>query len=162
MSVAVLSLGTNVGDRAANINAMQEAVAKLSKTPVICSPLYESEALDVKSPQENYYNKIIRIETDESPEYLLGMTQVIEVKLGRGTKWDKAPRTADIDILLFGGLRKFTPELTLPHPRMFFRRFAIEGVKAVASDLQNPLTGELFANYSISEEILSQKMKIIS
>jgi len=63
--------------------------------------------------------------------------------------------------LLFDGVSIDTPELTIPHPRMFFRKFAIEGVKAVAPDLLNPWTGELFANYGISDEISAQKMKII-
>ena len=161
MSVVILSIGSNVGDKRANIKAMEEAVAKLSNAPIICSPLYETEALDVKEPQENYYNKVIRIETDESPEHILGMTQIIEAKLGRDEKWTKLPRTADIDILLFDKLLKLNPELTIPHPRMFFRRFAIEGVKAVAPDLLNPLTGEFFGKYKISEDVLRQDLKII-
>jgi len=161
MSVAVLSLGSNVADRAANMAAMQEEIQKISKTQIICSPLYESEAVDVAQKQENYYNKIIRIETDETPQSLLEITQKIEAKLGRTSKGDKLPRSADIDILLFDGETISTEKLTIPHPRMFFRKFAIEGVKFVGADLINPFSGELLANYRVPKEILSQKVKII-
>lgn len=161
MSVVILSLGSNVGDKPANIKAMENAVAKLSKIPIISSPLYESEAVDISGKQESYYNKIIRMETDETPEDFLKITQEIEFSLGRRQKWQKLPRTADIDILLFGNIQKITPELTIPHPRMFFRKFAIEGVKVVAFDLKNPFTGEFFADYSISEDVLAQKVRII-
>lgn len=161
MSIVILSLGTNVGNKPANIKSMEEELAKLSKKPIICSPLYESAAVDVKDKQENYYNKIVRIETDESPEKLLEITQKIEKMLGRDKKWEKAPRTADIDILLFENIQKSTPELTIPHPRMFFRRFAIEGLKTIAPDLTNPFTGELFADLEVAEDVLLQKVKII-
>jgi 2-amino-4-hydroxy-6-hydroxymethyldihydropteridine diphosphokinase len=140
---------------------MQNSLEKLSKTKIICSLLYESEAVDVEEKQENYYNKIIRIETDETPESLLEITQKIETELGRRNKGRKIARTADIDILLFDDKIINGENLTIPHPRMFFRRFAIEGVKSVAADFMNPFTKKLFANYGLSEEILSQNLKII-
>jgi len=161
MNAAVLSLGSNVADKAANMAAMQEEIQKISKMLIFCSPLYESEAVDVAQKQENYYNKIIRIETDETPESLLEITQKIEIKLGRTSKGGKLPRTADVDILLFGDKIISTAKLTIPHPRMFFRRFALEGVKFVGSDLINPFSGELFADYRVPKEILLQKVKII-
>ncbi|MCL2844123.1 MAG: 2-amino-4-hydroxy-6-hydroxymethyldihydropteridine diphosphokinase [Chitinivibrionia bacterium] len=161
MSVAVLSLGTNVGDRAANIKLMEEELQKISTKPIICSPLYESAPVDVKDVQQNYYNKTVRIETEFSPTALLEETQKIEKKLGRKSKNDKAPRTADIDILLFDEITLDLPELSIPHPRMFFRKFAIEGVKSVAADLKNPLTGEKFGNYCVCKEVLRQKTMII-
>jgi 2-amino-4-hydroxy-6-hydroxymethyldihydropteridine diphosphokinase len=161
MSVAVLSLGSNVADRAANMAAMQEEIQKISITRIICSPLYESEAVDVAQKQENYYNKIIRIETNETPQSLLDITQKIETKLGRTSKSSKLPRTADIDILLFGCEIILTEKLTIPHPRMFFRKFAVEGIKFVGADLINPFSGELFADYRVPKEILLQKVKII-
>jgi len=158
MSIAILSLGTNIGDRAANIKYMEEELQKISKTSVVCSPIYESKPVDVKNLQDNYYNKTVRIETDFLPRALLEITQSIEKKLGRKSKNDKAPRTADIDILLYDEIVVDLPELTVPHPRMFFRKFAIEGVKAVAGDLKNPLTGEKFADYCVCEEVLRQKI----
>jgi 2-amino-4-hydroxy-6-hydroxymethyldihydropteridine diphosphokinase len=161
MSIAILSLGTNVGDRAANIKLMEEELQKISKTPIKFSPLYESAPVDVNDAQKNYYNKAVRIETDLSPKELLEITQKIEKKLGRKSKNDKAPRTADIDILLFDEITVNLPELTIPHPRMFFRKFAIEGVKSVAADLKNPLTGNFFANYSVCKEVLRQKITLI-
>ncbi|MCL1945836.1 MAG: 2-amino-4-hydroxy-6-hydroxymethyldihydropteridine diphosphokinase [Chitinivibrionia bacterium] len=161
MSFAVLCLGTNVGDKLANIKAMRDELQKISKIPLICSPVYESAAVDVKIAQENYFNQTILIETDETPEELLKITQNIEKKLGRKSKNDKSPRTADIDILLFDEIIKKTPALTIPHPRLFFRKFAIEGVKSLNTNLLNPFTGEKFANYRVSKEILRQKIKII-
>jgi len=161
MSVAVLSLGTNVGDKAANIKFMEEELQKISKKPIVCSPLYESAPVDVKDLQENYYNKTVRIETDLSPKALLEITQKIEKNLGRKSKNDKSPRTADIDILLFDEIAIDLPELTIPHPRMFFRKFAIEGVKAVASDLKDPLTGKSFADYCVCKDVFLQKTMII-
>jgi len=161
LSVAILSLGTNLGDRAANIKAMEEALEKISSSPIISSPLYESAPIDVNGKQENYYNKTLRINTDLSPAALLEITQEIEKKLGRKSKNDKTSRSADIDILLFDEKQINSPELCVPHPRMFFRKFAIEGVKAVASDLKNPLSGQKFADYRINDEVLAQKTAII-
>ena len=161
MSSAVLCLGTNIGDRTANIKAMRDELQKISESPLICSPVYESAAVDVKEPQESYFNQTVLIKTDETPEALLEITQNIEKKLGRKSKNDKSPRTADIDILLFDEIIKRTPELTVPHPRLFFRKFAIEGVKSLGGNLLNPFTGENFANYRVCEEILRQETKII-
>ena len=161
MSTAILSLGSNLGDRYANITAMKEALEKISTKRIACSPLYETVALEVKEKQRDYYNLTVRIETDETPLSLLKKTQNIEKELGRNSKGEKLSRTADIDILLFDNLVIDLPELTVPHPRMFFRKFAIEGVKAVAGDFVNPLTGKKFANYGVCGEILQQETRII-
>ncbi|MDR0303630.1 MAG: 2-amino-4-hydroxy-6-hydroxymethyldihydropteridine diphosphokinase [Chitinispirillales bacterium] len=161
MSVVILSLGSNIANKSENINAMQNALEKLSETKIISSPLYESEAVDVSEPQENYYNKIIRMETNKTPKSILEITKKIEKKLGRKNKGQKLARTADIDILLFDDEIINEKELVIPHPRMFFRRFAMEGVKSVAPDLTNPFTKKLFAYYDISKEILPQNIKII-
>ena len=161
MSVVVLSLGSNAGNRLQNINAMQNALKELSKTNIVCSPLYESAPVDVNDTQENYYNKIIRIETDESPQSLLEITQKIEIELGRKNKGEKLARTADIDILLFDNKIINEKNLVIPHPRLFFRKFAVDGIKSVAADLINPITKKPFINYCLSEDILSQNVKII-
>ena len=161
MSVAVLSLGSNIGDRLGNITAMQNALEKVSRTEIISSPLYESSPLEVKEEQENYYNKVVKIETDETAFALLEITQNIERELGRENKGQKLARTADIDILLFDDRIISEKELTVPHPRLFFRRFVLEGVKSVAADMLNPLSGEFFADYCIPKEIFLQNLRIM-
>ena len=169
MSVVILSLGTNVGDRAKFMTDIESALQKLSKTPLIKSPLYETEALGVKGQQENYYNRVVRMQTDLEPMDLLQKTQEIEQELGRLSKNDLAPRTADIDILLFENIVVDLPNLKIPHPRIFLRKFVIEGIKVIAGEFVLPKIADdfvkkgakTFADYEPNEEVLSQNMKVL-
>jgi 2-amino-4-hydroxy-6-hydroxymethyldihydropteridine diphosphokinase len=134
MTTAYLSLGSNIGDREANLRA---ALDRLQPTRV--SPIYETEPVDYTN-QSWFLNLAAEIQTDLLPRQLLTLTQRIERELGRIRTIAKGPRTLDIDILLFGGVTMHTRELEIPHPRMAERRFVLRPLADIAADVRHPLT----------------------
>lgn len=144
-----LSLGSNLGERADNL---QKAVLGLEREQVQIlkrSSLYETEPQDV-ADQPWFLNMVVEGETRLFPLQLLSALQRIERGLGRvrgaGTV-RRGPRTVDIDILLFGQVQMEAPTLTIPHARMFERRFVLEPLLEIAPDLRHPLTKELLSRY---------------
>ena len=135
MKLLYLSLGSNVGDREANLRA---AVERLGAARV--SPIYETEPVDYVN-QAWFLNLVAEVETDLFPRQALAWTQRIERELGRVRTVPKGPRTIDIDILLFGGVLMRTKELEIPHPRMAERRFVLQPLADLAPDLRHPATG---------------------
>jgi 2-amino-4-hydroxy-6-hydroxymethyldihydropteridine diphosphokinase len=141
VKVAYLSLGSNLGDRAAQID---RAIAALEAAGVRVkrrSLLYETEPVGVAT-RNWFLNCVIEIETELLPLRLLHLTQRIERELGRRPHFSPAPvnRPIDIDILLFGNSRIETAELTLPHPRLAERRFVLAPLCELAPDLRHTLT----------------------
>jgi 2-amino-4-hydroxy-6-hydroxymethyldihydropteridine diphosphokinase len=134
LSTAYLSLGSNIGDREANLRA---ALDRLHPTRV--SPIYETEPVDYTA-QAWFLNLAVKIQTDLFPRQLLSLTQRIERELGRIRTVAKGPRTLDIDILLFGKTVMRTKELEIPHPRMTERRFVLRPLADIAPDLRHPIT----------------------
>jgi 2-amino-4-hydroxy-6-hydroxymethyldihydropteridine diphosphokinase len=129
-----LSLGSNIGDREANLRAAIE------RLPVLrVSPVYETEPVDY-TDQPWFLNQVAEIETDLPPRDLLKLTSRIEHDLGRVRAVPKGPRTIDIDILLYGDLGLKTPDLQIPHPRMADRRFVLAPLADLAPDIQHPVT----------------------
>ena len=122
---AVLGLGSNAGERRV---ALAGAVDALKAHPdieiIAASPLYESEPWGMTS-QQDFLNAAVRVATSLSPADLLAAILVIEVSLGRvrGKKW--GPRSIDIDILVFGDEAIDIPGLTIPHPHLTERAFAL-------------------------------------
>ena len=134
MKTAYLSLGSNIGDREANLRA---AIDRLR--PARVSPIYETEPVDF-TEQAWFLNAAAEIQTDLMPRQLLALTQRIERELGRVRTVAKGPRTIDIDILLFGSTVMRTKELEIPHPRMTERRFVLQPLADLAPDLRHPET----------------------
>jgi 2-amino-4-hydroxy-6-hydroxymethyldihydropteridine diphosphokinase len=134
MKRVYLSLGSNIGDREANLLA---AIARLD--PLRVSPIYETEPVDV-TDQPWFLNVVIELETGLFPRQFLAQTQRIERELGRVRAAPKGPRTIDIDILLFGDVVMRTTELTIPHPRMAERRFVLQPLADMAPELRHPVT----------------------
>jgi 2-amino-4-hydroxy-6-hydroxymethyldihydropteridine diphosphokinase len=132
---AYLSLGSNLGDREANL---REALDRLKPTRV--SPIYETAPVDYTN-QGWFLNLVAEVETDRFPRQALAWTQRIERELGRVRTVPKGPRTIDIDILLFGDVVMRTPDLEIPHPRMAERRFVLQPLADLAPDLCHPITG---------------------
>src|SRR5215467_711561 len=120
-----LSLGANLGDRAATLRYALEGLRSLG-TPTARSSFYETEPVEVAEQQPWYVNCVVAIETELAPEQLLARTQELERALGRERSVRNAPRTLDIDILLFGDAVMKTPSLTIPHPGLERRRFVLE------------------------------------
>jgi len=122
---AFLSLGANLGERAAALRAARAALAALPGTQLLaCSRLYETEPQDLAG-QPPFLNQVVCLETTLSPEELLSAAQGIEDAAGRVRDVRFGPRTLDVDILLFQGVESDRPELTLPHPRLWQRAFVL-------------------------------------
>jgi 2-amino-4-hydroxy-6-hydroxymethyldihydropteridine diphosphokinase len=144
-----LSLGSNVGGRAANLAAAIERLRALGEiTAVSC--LYETEPLEFRS-QPWFLNCAVALETELMPRQLLGRTQRIEQDMGRRRAASprpagrasalsrKGPRPIDIDILLFGRAVLDTAALVIPHPAMHRRRFVLEPLAEIAPGVRHPV-----------------------
>lgn len=122
---AYLGLGSNLGDRAANLWEATRRLGELRGCTVErCSRLYETAPV---GPQEQpwFLNAVLRVQTSLSPHDLLRAAKQIEREIGRvpGERW--GPRLIDIDVLLFGEKRIASAELTVPHPELWRRRFVL-------------------------------------
>jgi 2-amino-4-hydroxy-6-hydroxymethyldihydropteridine diphosphokinase len=137
----ILCLGANLGDRASFMRKMENEVARILLPPITSSRLMETEPLGVTAGQEWYYNRLLQGWYAGSPLELLDSCQVIEKRLGREQQGKNAPRTADIDILLFGEVLINEVRLIIPHPRIGERRFCIEGLVEIAPDRIVPGSG---------------------
>jgi 2-amino-4-hydroxy-6-hydroxymethyldihydropteridine diphosphokinase len=136
--VVYLSLGSNVGDRAANLRT---AIAKLSElgSVIAVSSFYETEPVET-SPQPWFLNCAVKLDTEKMPRQLIAAILNLEQAMGRQRRKEKAPRAIDIDILLFGSSIVELPSLTIPHPRMHERRFVLEPLAEIAPDARHPVS----------------------
>ena len=139
---AVLSLGSNLGDRRANLLAARVALAALPDTHVVaCAPIYETEPVGAPAGEETrlYLNTVLVLESALVPEALSTAMHAIEARLGRVRGPERhAPRPIDIDLVAFGDLRRNTPSLRLPHPEAAHRRFVLQPLADVRPDLLLP------------------------
>jgi 2-amino-4-hydroxy-6-hydroxymethyldihydropteridine diphosphokinase len=136
LKTAYLSVGSNLGDREANLRAAAERLDARR-----LSPVYETEPVDLKD-QPWFLNQVVEIETELMPRQLLALSQRIERELGRVRTVSKGPRTIDVDILLFGAVVMHTRELEIPHPRFAERRFVLVPLADLAPGLRHPVTGQ--------------------
>jgi 2-amino-4-hydroxy-6-hydroxymethyldihydropteridine diphosphokinase len=137
MSTVYLSLGSNIGDREANLRA---AIAALSPADVHIrrvSSLYETEPVDYLD-QPWFLNCVVQAETELEPLALLQVLHSIESQLGSKKAFSKGPRKIDLDILLYGDESIDTRDLQIPHPRMLLRRFVLAPLAELAPTLQHP------------------------
>lgn len=149
MKTVYLGLGSNLGDRAANL---AEAIRRLESAGLRitrASAVYETEPRDVTS-QPWFLNQVLEAATDLFPRQVLSRTLKIEREMGRKRLVPKGPRTIDIDILFFGDSVIHAAGLEIPHPRIAERRFVLEPLAELAPDLRHPLT-----NFSIREMLSS-------
>jgi 2-amino-4-hydroxy-6-hydroxymethyldihydropteridine diphosphokinase len=132
-----LSLGSNLGDRAANLN---DAIARLKKIGDIlaASSYYETEPVEFTA-QPWFLNCVVALETEKMPKQVLTAVLDIEQQMGRRRNQQKGPRIIDIDILLFGSSVVDTKNLTIPHPALHERRFVLEPLAEIAPDLRHPV-----------------------
>ena len=134
--IAYIGIGSNVGDREANCRKAIELLAEAGRV-VRVSSLYRTEPVGYHE-QEDFINAVAAVETDLTPNDLLRVCHAIEDRLGRkrGLRW--GPRTADLDILLFGSQVVNQPGLAIPHPRMAVRKFVLIPLVEIAPDAVNP------------------------
>jgi len=140
VKTAYLSLGSNVGDRAANIERGLELLESPELHVVCRSALYETEPQEVRA-QPWFLNMAAAVETSLYPRQLLSRIAHVEKEMGRQRVVHKGPRTLDIDILLFGTAIIDMPDLVIPHPAMAARRFVLEPLAEIAPDLRHPVLG---------------------
>ena len=136
MSQAYIAMGSNMGDRCENLNRAAFAVAALPKTKVTAvSRIYETDPVDCP-PCENFYNAVIRVETELSPKALLGACLGIEAGMGRLRTKRNGPRVIDLDLLLYENYEESSEELTVPHPRMWERGFVLVPLSDLMKDAE--------------------------
>src|SRR6266550_4691404 len=129
---AFLAMGSNLDDR---WGQLREAVASLGTSVVAVSPVYETEPVGGPPGQDNYLNLVVELDTDLTPRQLLGVCHRLEAAAGRVRAERWGPRTLDVDILLLDGCTIDEPDLTIPHPRMYERRFVMAPLADLAPDL---------------------------
>lgn len=126
---AIVSLGSNVGDRAAYLAQALDALAALPDTrQVAASSVIETEPVDVSAEFAalKFLNQVAVFETALAPEDFARRMHAIEDRLGRVRTVRNGPRTIDLDLIDFGGLVRHTRDLTLPHPRARERAFVMQ------------------------------------
>ncbi len=134
-----LSLGSNLGDRAANLSGALDQLGSGQVNIVRLSSLYETEPVGLRS-QPWFLNLVAEAETPLFPIQLLDRVQSIELQLGRRRLVDQGPRIVDIDILLYGDFRIRSARLVVPHPRLAQRRFVLEPLVELAPELRHPVS----------------------
>lgn len=139
MKRAYLSLGSNLGDRAAHLRAALRHLESFKLRIVRLSALLETGPVDL-ADQPDFLNLVAEIDTELFPMQLLGLIGRIETAMGRKRGVAKGPRTIDIDILLYGTFVVNSPKLAIPHPRMTARRFVMEPMAELVPELRHPVT----------------------
>lgn len=138
---AYIALGANLGDPLATLRQAMDAIGALPQTRLIKrSSWYRTAPLGYES-QPDFLNAVVAVDTDLDPERLLGALLAIERRLGRERSFANAPRTIDLDILLFGTQTHASATLTIPHPRMHERAFVLAPLVEVGPDVEIPGIG---------------------
>jgi 2-amino-4-hydroxy-6-hydroxymethyldihydropteridine diphosphokinase len=137
-----IGLGANLGDPAATLEAAVSSLAALPQTTLSArSKTFVSAPIDAPGP--DYLNAVVEIETKLLPAVLLRELQRIEQAHGRERTYRNAPRTLDLDLLLYGDQAIATPDLTVPHPRLHERAFVLLPLLELAPELEIPMRGKL-------------------
>ena len=149
MTRCFLALGSNLGNRRANLHAAIDGLSRHGVQIMRGASVYSTEPKELRV-QPWFLNTVIEAVTEFDPEKLLGVCLDVEQSLKRTRLATNGPRTLDIDIILFGDRVVQSDRITIPHPRYAVRRFVLEPLAEIAPDVIDPLR-----NQSISE-ILDQ------
>lgn len=137
-----IGLGANLGDAAQTLRKAVGAIGRLAGTQVLRrSPTYLSAPVDAQGP--DFTNAVVEVQTSLSPLDLLAALQAIETEHGRQRPYRNAPRTLDLDLLLFGDRSIESTTLTVPHPRLHQRAFVLLPLLDLAPGLNHPVLGAL-------------------
>ena len=129
--LASVGVGANLGDAQAAVRKAIQDLAALPQSELrAVSSLYASAPLDADGP--DYVNAVVQLQTELSPQALLKALQAIEQQAGRLRPYRNAPRTLDLDILLYGDLELTLSDLHIPHPRMWQRAFVVIPLAEIA------------------------------
>ncbi|MBW8721747.1 MAG: 2-amino-4-hydroxy-6-hydroxymethyldihydropteridine diphosphokinase [Polaromonas sp.] len=153
---AYVALGANLGDAAAALRQAVQAMGQLPLTQVRrCSSVYKTAPLNTDSgeasvaPGNDYLNAVAELETGLAAPDLLNHLQQIEQQAGRQRPYRNAPRTLDLDMLLYGSARIDSERLTVPHPRMALRAFVLAPLAEIAPELVSAAQLSAVANQAI-------------
>ncbi|WP_108648515.1 2-amino-4-hydroxy-6-hydroxymethyldihydropteridine diphosphokinase [Polynucleobacter rarus] len=142
MARAYIGLGGNIGD---SRQILTDAVVCLAQFPSIS--ITARSCFYISAPVQalggDYVNNVISVDTDLDPLVLLRLCQSVEQRFGRERPYENAPRTLDIDILMYDNITHNTPELILPHPRITERMFVLLPLLEIDSEIELPNHGKL-------------------
>jgi 2-amino-4-hydroxy-6-hydroxymethyldihydropteridine diphosphokinase len=141
MTVAYVGMGANVGDPRAQLLAAWDAIGRLPRTRALArSSLYRTAPVGYEN-QPDFLNGVGKIDTTLEPHALLASLQEIERDFGRVRSFRDAPRTIDLDLLLYGNQAIDSADLTVPHPRMHERAFVLKPLAELDPDATIPGRG---------------------
>ena len=156
---AYIGLGANLGEPEAQVRSAIAALGKLPKTLLVkASPLYRSAPVGYKD-QPDFVNAVAKIETELAPEALLKELLAIEARFGRTRTFPNAPRSVDLDLLLYGDQIIVQPGLTVPHPRMHERAFVLAPLAEIAPDAVVPGKGTVAVLLAASKDQTVVKLR---
>jgi 2-amino-4-hydroxy-6-hydroxymethyldihydropteridine diphosphokinase len=139
--VAIVALGSNVGDSPGILRRTMERLDSLSVKPLVKSSLWQTTPVDCPPGSPPFVNAVVAFTppSEETPESLLAKLQALECEFGRRPKQVlNEPRRLDLDLIAFGNETRRTPTLTLPHPRAAERRFVLQPLSEFAPELVLP------------------------
>jgi 2-amino-4-hydroxy-6-hydroxymethyldihydropteridine diphosphokinase len=141
MPRVAIALGSNVGDRQAHL---EYAISRLGSMleDMQTSAFVETAPVDVPGPQPAFLNAAVVGGTPLSARALFDRMRAIEAERGRARPFPGAPRTLDLDLILFGDQIIDEPDLAVPHPRFRARSFVLEPLSEIAADMVDPVTGK--------------------
>jgi len=142
--LTAIALGSNLGDRRAHLEWAVDRLRELL-SDLRVSSFIETEPVDMPGPQPPFLNGAVVGETALAPEALLGELLALERERGRERTGVRAPRTLDLDLLLYGDLIVDSPTLVIPHPRFAERAFVLEPLAEIAPQMRDPRTGKSVA-----------------
>ena len=138
MTCAYIGLGANLGDPVASLRGAIVAISQLPSTRLLqTSRFFRTKPVDAQGA--DYVNAVVSIDTTLAAHELLAALQRLEQQAGRERPYRNAPRTLDLDVLIYGDNHITTADLTLPHPRMFQRAFVLVPLAEIAPHLVNAL-----------------------
>ena len=144
--IGYLGLGSNVGDRRANLQAAVDALPAHGIAVLACSSTYDTDPVGEILEQPDFLNACVRIDTDLAPEDLLDACKAVERALGRAASGPRhGPRPIDVDLLLLGGVELASERLRLPHEQVLARRFVLIPLLELDMALATP-AGERLAD----------------
>jgi len=141
MARAYVGIGANLGDPAGQVRDAAAALGRLPGTSLAaCSSLYRTAPVGY-ADQPEFINAVAALDTALAPDALLTELQALESSAGRSRSFANAPRTLDLDVLLYDDLQVETDTLTLPHPRMHERAFVLAPLVEIAPEVRIPGRG---------------------